>query len=52
MDTPDPKWHFRISIVKSGLRIGAGLQLIKGNLIPAGVLLIVAEVLGVLEEII
>ena len=52
MDTPDPKWHFRISIVKSGLRIGSGLQLIKGNLIPAGVLLIVAEVLGVLEEII
>jgi hypothetical protein len=52
MDTPDPKWHFRISIVKSGLRIGAGLQLIKGNLVLAGVLLIVAEVLGVLEEII
>lgn len=52
MNTPDPKWHFRISLIKSGLRIGAGLQLIKGNLVPAGVLLIVAEILGVLEEII
>ena len=52
MNAPDPKWHFRISIVKSGLRIGAGLTLIKGNMVPAGVLLIIAEVLGVLEEII
>lgn len=52
MNTPDPKWHFRISIVKSGLRIGASFQLIKGNLVTAGALFIVAEALGVLEEII
>ncbi len=52
MNTPDPKWHFRISIVKSGLRIGAGLQLIKGNLVTAGVLFIACEARGVLEEII
>lgn len=52
MNTPDPKWHFRISLVKSGLRIGAGLSLIGGNIGSAGILLIVAEALGVLEEIV
>lgn len=52
MNTPDPKWHFRISLIKSGLRIGAGLSLIRGNIVSAGILLIVAEVLGVLEEIV
>jgi hypothetical protein len=52
MNTPDPKWHFRISLIKSGLRIGAGLSLIRGNIVPAGILLIIAEVLGVLEEIV
>jgi len=52
MNTPNPKWHFRISIIKSGLRIGAGLCFIEGNVIPGGILLIVAEILGILEEII
>ena len=44
--------HFYISLVKSGLRIGAGITLIKGLIVPAGALLIVAELLGVLEEIV
>lgn len=44
--------HFYVSIVKSGFRIGAGLELIRGNLFTAGVLLILAEVLGILEEIV
>lgn len=43
--------HFRISIIKSGIRFGAGYCLISDNLIGAGVLLIIAEVLGVAEEI-
>lgn len=48
----DPsKWHFRISIVKSGIRIAAGFRLIQGDLLGAGVLLIVAELLGVAEEL-
>lgn len=48
----DPsKWHFRISLVKSGLRIGAGITLIQGLIVPAGVLFIIAEILGIAEEL-
>lgn len=48
----DPsKWHFRISIVKSGMRIAAGLRLIQGDFFGAGVFLIIAEVLGIAEEL-
>ena len=43
-------WHFRISLIKSFLRVVAGFALIKGELLNAGTLLIVAEVLGVVEE--
>ncbi len=47
----DPsKWHFRISIVKSGIRIAAAFRLMQGDLIGAGVLFIVAEALGIAEE--
>lgn len=45
------KWHFRISIVKSGMRIAAGLRLFQGDYVGAGVFLIVAEVLGIAEEL-
>lgn len=45
------KWHFRISIVKSGIRIAGCIRLIQGDLLGAGVLLIVAELLGVAEEL-
>ncbi len=45
------KWHFRISIVKSGMRFAAGFRLIQGDLIGAGVFLILAEVLGIAEEL-
>lgn len=48
----DPsKWHFRISIVKSGMRIAAGLRLIQGDFVGAGVFFIIAEVLGIAEEL-
>ena len=45
------KWHFRISIVKSGMRIAAGFRLFQGDLVGAGVFLIIAEVLGIAEEL-
>ena len=49
---PDPKWHLTISILKSLLRFGAGFYLVIGNLVMAGLLFIVAEALGILEEIV
>ena len=49
---PDPKWHLRISLAKSLLRFGAGFYLILGNLVMAGVLIVLAEILGVLEELV
>jgi hypothetical protein len=45
------KWHFRISIVKSGMRFAAGFRLIQGDLIGAGIFFIIAEALGIAEEI-
>ena len=44
-------WHFRISIVKSILRLGAGGALIQNYFIAAGVLFILAEILGIVEEL-
>jgi hypothetical protein len=46
------KGHFYVSLVKSALRIFAGITLIYGNVVGAGVLLIAAEVLGVVEELV
>jgi len=46
------KGHFYVSLVKSGLRIGAGITLIQGLIVPAGALFILAEVLGIVEEIV
>ena len=44
--------HFYVSLVKSIIRIGAGGCLIIGNLFLAGMLLIFAEVLGIVEELV
>jgi hypothetical protein len=44
--------HFYVSLVKSGLRIIAGGNLVIGNLWWAGTLLILAELLGILEELV
>ena len=49
---PDPSRHRKISFVKSGLRILAGITLIYGSFITTGLLLIVAEFLGIVEEIV
>ena len=49
----DPsRGHFYVSLVKSGLRIVAGVFLIDGNLLVAGSLLILAEGLGIIEELV
>ena len=49
----DPsKGHFYVSLVKSIIRIGAGIALIYGDVLVAGVLLIVAESLGIVEELV
>ena len=44
-------WHFNISLAKSALRIAAGGYLAFNNTWYAGVLLIMAEILGILEEL-
>jgi hypothetical protein len=46
------KGHFYVSLVKSGFRIGAGIALVRGELITAGALLILAEMLGIVEELV
>ena len=44
-------WHFVISLLKSCLRIVAGIAMIKGEIASAGGILILAEILGVVEEL-
>jgi hypothetical protein len=46
------KGHFYVSLAKSALRILAGVFLIDGNLLFAGSLLILAEGLGIIEELV
>ena len=43
--------HFYISLIKSVFRIAAGAFLIIGNLLVAGSLFIIAEILGIVEEL-
>jgi hypothetical protein len=48
----DPgKRHFYISIVKSGVRIVAGFALMVGMWKTSGALFIIAELLGIAEEL-
>jgi hypothetical protein len=47
----DDTFHFRVSIAKSSLRIAAGLFLVFGSLALAGLALIAAEILGIVEEL-
>lgn len=46
------KGHFYASLVKSGFRIVAGTNLAFGNFMIAGVLFVVAEAIGILEELV
>jgi hypothetical protein len=52
MNHPDPKLHRNISFVKSGFRIIAGALLCVGQLFAAGAFLILAEGLGIAEELV
>jgi len=44
--------HFYVSLAKSGMRIFAGIALVRGSLIAAGALFIAAEILGIVEELV
>jgi len=44
--------HSKVSFIKSAIRLVAGGFLITGNLLGAGIAIIVAELLGILEEIV
>ena len=44
-------WHFYLSMAKSGLRIVAGVALMVQDFELCGLFFIVAEVLGIAEEI-
>ena len=46
------KGHFYGSIVKSAVRIAAGAALIMGAFVVTGWLIILAEILGIVEEIV
>jgi len=45
------RWHFWVSFAKSCIRIFAGFAIIGQNFITAGIALILAEILGVIEEL-
>jgi hypothetical protein len=49
---PDPIKHKYISFAKSGIRIVAGIALCFGMFWYAGSLLILAEILGIVEELV
>jgi hypothetical protein len=49
---PDPIKHKYISFAKSGIRIVAGACLISGNFVFAGAGFILAEILGIVEELV
>ena len=44
--------HTSVSMIKSGFRILAGVALCFGDFVVAGALLIVAELLGIAEELV
>jgi hypothetical protein len=46
------KGHFYVSIVKSAVRIAAGAALIMGSFTVCGWLIILAEILGIVEELV
>lgn len=52
MNAPDPKRHLVTSIAKSILRIIAGTALVFGSYIVCGVLIVLAEILGIVEELV
>lgn len=49
---PDPRLHQQISFVKSMLRLAAGIFLILYVSPVSGTLLVAAEILGIIEELV
>jgi hypothetical protein len=49
---PNPEKHLKLSIVKSVVRILAGASIVIGMVIVGGALLIVAEIIGIAEELV
>ena len=49
---PDPIKHKYISFAKSAIRIVAGACLVSGNFVFAGAGFILAEILGIVEELV
>ena len=49
---PDPTKHKYISFAKSALRIVAGLAMFSGSLALGGVFIVLAEILGIVEEMV
>lgn len=43
--------HFTMSVIKSAVRVMAGVTLINDQIVFAGALLIFAEIFGILEEL-
>lgn len=43
--------HFIVSLIKSAIRIAAGIDLALGAIWYAGMLLVIAEILGIIEEL-
>jgi hypothetical protein len=46
------KGHFFVSLAKSAIRVVAGIAFMQGSMFIGGTLLIAAEVLGILEELV
>jgi hypothetical protein len=44
--------HFYVSVCKSAVRIAAGAALIMGSFVVCGWLIILAEILGIVEELV
>lgn len=51
---PNPNMHAYVSFIKSGFRFAAGgiLILVGGSFVWAGVLLVLAEAVGIIEELV
>jgi hypothetical protein len=51
LDNREDAFHFKVSLAKSALRILAGIALVLGGIVVAGIAFIVAEILGIVEEL-
>ena len=49
---PDPQGHLMVSLTKSVVRLLAGMAFIFGSLWMGGLLIILAEILGIWEELV